>query len=220
MAGGSWGVYNILDYNSSNLLSLNSTKPCTWNIIMQGSLGGWGTLNYLKERGYKPGNWLHRWRDSWRGHLGCEAAQRSIRTQGYLFPWAGRTTGYLEAMGWVYSVSTRTMVDLPSRSQGHGREATGGMPPSQRERERMPRRLPSSHPPSPTGSPTGQARSQFVGVSSLLYKVDHWKDKGWIWKTRRLRTGTVHHCHKHIGKHLSIYSPIYRCRYWSLGRLS
>lgn len=81
--------------------------------------------------------------------------------------------GYLEAMGWVYSVSTRTMVDLPSRSQGHGREATGGMPPSQRERERMPWLLPSSHPPSPTGSPTGQARSQFVGVSPLLYKVDH-----------------------------------------------
>lgn len=60
MAGGTRGVYNILDYNSSNLLSLNSTKPYTWNIIMQGSLGGWGTLNYLKERGYKPGNWLHR----------------------------------------------------------------------------------------------------------------------------------------------------------------
>ena len=188
---------------------------------MQGSLGGWGTLNCLKERVCKPGNWLHRWRKSWQGHLGCEAAQRSIRAESYLYPWAGRTRGYLEAVGWVYSVSARTMVDLSSRSQGHGREATGGMPPSQSERERMPWLLPSSRPPlSPTGSPAGQARSQLVGVSSRLYKVDHWKDKGRIWKTRRLRTGAVHHCHKQIGRHLSIYSPIYRCRYWSLGRLS
>lgn len=38
IAGGTWGIavayYNILDYNSSNLSSVNSAKPYTWNIVM------------------------------------------------------------------------------------------------------------------------------------------------------------------------------------------